>query len=136
MKYYKVVRKRESNYCSCRLGCDPKWAVEYKVGEFVSPKIGKVFIFDSLANAQAFRSGQNELIFEVEAEGVSKEGVFVDTISGFNGVNWVDMWEEFRLTKISFIDNDKAFPDGTLFADSVKLIVEKTIKPREINQYR
>ena len=113
MKFYKVVSSMRS------VTGYGKYEIEYKEGEWVKTKIGKIFVFSSLAAARAFAKNSicfgSPRIYEVEvknAEPAREIAFFTDTKSirrFWNGV-----------------ERGKAKPiDGTWLCDSVKLVKQE-----------
>lgn len=54
--YYKVVyQNRYEEYESCSVSSQSKFCLKYNIGQRVYPKVGKIFAFKSLKNAQFFQ---------------------------------------------------------------------------------
>jgi hypothetical protein len=89
-------------------------AVQYKVGEFVTPKLpnSKLMVFKYLKHAIAFKQ-EDELIFRCEVIN-PKKGKSVCWAGYFLSVK--EFWE-LNLNK-------KVAPTGTYFVDAVKLMSE------------
>lgn len=65
--YYKVVRPFNGSLLSCSI--DPSTALTYSADQWTEPVIpgSRIFVFDSLANADYFRSF-GQVIYSCEAE--------------------------------------------------------------------
>ena len=124
--YYKVVGR---DLCSCVVGqffnrSRPSFCVQYKVGEFVKPKIPhtKLMIFETYRQAQNFSSSYNR-IFKVEAKNVKRVGIFLDIWStSFN--KDISKMLKLKKQKKKYTHLMYQTIKGTLFASEIKLIRE------------
>jgi len=97
-------------YFSARTPKHTNLRLEYMLGRTTYPIIGKIFVFDSLENAQIFRGG-DEIILKGIATNVTKP-LFSCNDSSQLRYFWK---EKQNKKKMSFIDR---VIKGTLFADS------------------
>lgn len=69
--YYKVLQKDMTS--ACLWSSISKFRVEYKINQWVEPKVEgtKLFIFESLESAKNLAKGLSEDIYECIAENVS-----------------------------------------------------------------
>ena len=124
IKCYKVCRREGDKLFSAIID-DNELKIEYKINAIVRPKVGKIFAFMNLADADRFNYrylgsvGVIGVIFSCEGE-YSKEQPNVtpnprpDLIKSF----WEKrLWEE---PTWEFSPN----PDGTVFLDNIKLLEE------------
>lgn len=112
--YYKVVQYDLTSFCH-NPEFPEKFRVKYKIGEWVQPPIGKLFIFGSLDEVKKFvlLSAVRYRIFTCEAENVE-----VGKHVTYDFKRLVEFWT-------SGVDVMTAgAPSGTLYADRVKLIKE------------
>jgi len=136
---YKVVYRRNGYLYSCmRLFHEYpneeliKLRVIYRPGVRVLPKVGKLFVFDTLKNATEFFSP-----FESNIEIWSAYGE--DLVScqhlaywGFLGMDTAkDFWAWIADPERGFDGDTSSVPNGTLLASSVKLL-EKINPSREL----
>ena len=124
VRCYKVCR-REGNKLYSAIIDDDGLKLEYKINTIVRPKVGKIFAFMNLTDADRFNyrylgsAGVIGVIFSCEGE-YSKEQPNVtpnprpDLIKSFWGKR---LWEE---PTWEFSPN----PDGTIFLDNIKLLEE------------
>lgn len=106
----KVVRVEKGRFFSFSAADD--LALEYKVNEWTTPKIGKIFIFDSIESARRFcRSVTSPRFFRCEAENVTPAQ---------------SIYANFKYASMFW--NSGSWPCkppiGTLYADRVKLLEE------------
>ena len=68
--YYKVVREERGKYYSYII--DGVFELRYEIGKQTIPKIGKIFIFDTLKDAEKYVEGDSEAhkILKVRAKNV------------------------------------------------------------------
>lgn len=125
--YYKVVKPSLYNdaYQSARIHCGhPELRTIYRVGEWAtSPFEGsKLFVFDNLQSAIQFRIDYStvsvEDIFECECKGISKVGFFQRCLS----IKALKQSIKLRKQKKKWTCDNPFIPNGTAFADSVKLL--------------
>jgi hypothetical protein len=107
------------------------YGITYKIGEWVKPRIGKLFVFDTLQSAQAFEGKDiygDGRIFECE---IVESPFKLSICSKFLSID--EFWRrhtEVRETgsyDLMFTDNELELmncPLGTVMADEVKLIKE------------
>ncbi len=122
MKAYKIVKVDfDGTYKSCLGFTDLKCCVEYKVGEPVYPKIGKLFVFKR--KADAIRFGENLWIFDKEFKLFSclateaKKQIEVSYVVNDNCVR--SFWD-FTMPDCHI----KEAPTGTYCCSSVTLVKE------------
>lgn len=121
-KYYKIVKQ---DTWSSAVSSSPTLEVEYELNQWVKPRLlgSDLFIFDTLENAIkcCWNSGWSEKdIFECEALGVRKRGIFIST--------WSDSFTKKIYKAVRARTNKKKYSHivdnpivGTLFARAVKL---------------
>lgn len=136
MKYYKVVRNINNKLYSCitynwafydfildKIPDVPraKFVVEYRIGEFVSPKIeeSKLFVFLNLESAESFFCKEGRFIHDLEIYECEIDDKCEDEKSYFMG-------SLFR-AEDKFLNNinhsfDEDYIDGTVFCEKVKLL--------------
>jgi hypothetical protein len=125
-KYYKVVSKTLKSVViekeKVKLdGKDYRLRVQYKIGEFVSANVSgtKLMVFDTLENAVKFN--RNNRIFLVEVEGIASKGICLCYITCF-----LPEILKIKNRKKGYLNHwtNALPPEGTLFAEKVKLIEE------------
>jgi hypothetical protein len=117
MYYYKVVKTVGDKYYSCN---DTEHSIEYKLGEFVQPKLvgSRLFVFECIKDAKRFAYDlrvflvecTNPRQFKLRARNSLRFDIFWDCIAA-NGVGLG--YEDLGIS-----------PEGTYVCDSVKLIKE------------
>lgn len=131
-KYYKVLSVVEDKLYS--YNCSKNFtdlsnekyvgtSLEYKVGEWISPKINgsDLFIIDNIENARNL-AGHNYIIFECEAKNVKKIGIVASTF-GFLPNAFKTMLDlKLKKKKYSHLSYYNSCYKGTLFCSSLKLI--------------
>lgn len=136
MKYYKVVRKFNGKLVS--VSTYGKYQVEYKIGETTKPKIGKLFVFNSLLSARNYISNiewqhnypNDKAIFECEIRKPS----LMRYIGDYRDDDMKMFWENRNLrieqriskeyrTQFSYHIAYRS-PCGTYCASEVKLLKE------------
>lgn len=107
---------------------------EYKPGEIVKPKVGKIFAFDLLDNAKRFSHDTANFpseVWEAEAEGVEKfSPSWGDTLMMLPlriARQWWDFWAGLRVEDPEIwtslvIFTAEPFPPGTVVCDNIRLI--------------
>ncbi len=125
MKAYKIVKvDSDGTYKSCLGFTDLKCCVEYKVGEPVYPKIGKLFVFKKKADAIRFSKSFWNLnksfkLFSCLATEAKKQTEISYVVSD----NCVKSFWDFTLPDY---DIDEA-PKGTYCCSSVTLVKERKL---------
>lgn len=106
-------------YSLCR--DEPKFQVEYKIGEFVYPIFpgSKLCIFETLKQANAFAEDYRSVVFKVEVINPT-DIVF---LSGSTS-EMEDLWNRIKKDR-KFVDLLMRPPEGTLQCDAVKLVTEE-----------
>lgn len=117
MYCYKVVKTVDDKYYSCN---DTEYSIEYKLGEFVQPKLvgSKLFVFECIEDAKRFACGSRVFLaectnpqrFNLRARNHLRFDVFWGCITA-NGA--LLSYEDLGMS-----------PEGTYVCDSVKLIKE------------
>jgi hypothetical protein len=140
-KYYKVCKSVNGALVS---GWVPVWndrvSVKYQIGKWTYPKIPgtKLFVFEDKEDAKCFKGiltptsepSSSVLIFEVEAKGISRTGIFIHSARVLLLHSILSLLGKRRLNKKGYRGGHKYErytktakpPTGTLFADAVKLI--------------
>ena len=86
MQVYKLVRVIDGRFYSpIALG---DWRLEYRIGEIIRPKIGKLFVFANLEDARNYPVWFEKDIFVCEAENAEKATTIASP-------GWPEMWEAF-----------------------------------------
>lgn len=83
------------------------YQLEYNIGEWTKPKVGKIFVFDSLENAQDF-TWQGDVIFKCEAKNPTKAHYRC-----FKNNKFESFWSGYG-------NSCDDVPKGTYFADEIK----------------
>jgi hypothetical protein len=122
MKYYKVVKK---NLFS--IWAPPEFAILYKIGEWVEPKIKEfpLAVFDNFIRAKNFSYGINGYIYECEIKGRTEKPWLPASVCFFKG-DIFHMLELIAEGKPYKQFGALALPRGTITCQSVKLIKEVT----------
>lgn len=109
--YYKVVTKDLRSINSL---WSPSFVVQYRIGEWIEPPIGKLFVFRRVEDAGSFLKciSLDLLIYKCEAENPLKAIFMSEGILGIRR-----FWE-------GQIHTRTYPPVGTYFADRVKLLEE------------
>lgn len=130
--YYKVVKQEKGRYYSSSLK-GTVWMMEYKIGKWVKPQIGQIFIFDNFKKAKQFAKISQEMFFKV------RMSIFeIEVKSKVKKLNkiYFPLWDDIRLWeklwKFEKDDEDfselenavfyKDFPDGTCMVKEIKLV--------------
>lgn len=132
-RFYKVVTKdlRSISYPGSDIEC------QYKVGEFVFPKINKMMVFSSKEDSFRFlRENENCKLFECEVINPSNSGFWVSVVlfniyRHFMNDSFIPHSEVLRSIICDNSINRRKFglpPEGTIFCEGVKLIKEMVIK--------
>lgn len=129
MKAFKVVQEFDERLMSAN-SPNSVYAVEYKEGEYVEPKLNSsyLFCFKTLADAQQFMK-LNKLAFqlwECEIEKTTSKGVFVRTCDiAYAWRKIFDMMRKKKKICTDEISYDKEatenYRSGTIWAKRVKL---------------
>lgn len=86
MQVYKLVRVIDGRFYSpVALG---DWRLEYRIGEIVRPKTGKLFVFANLEDARNYPVWFERDIFVCEAENAEKA-------TRIASPGWPETWENF-----------------------------------------
>lgn len=86
MRVYKLVRVIDGRFYSpIALG---DWRLEYRIGEIIRPKIGKLFVFADLESAKNYPVWFERDIFVCEAENAVKATTIASP-------EWQETWEKF-----------------------------------------
>ena len=129
MSYYKVVSEDLKSAYVHRVGSHTnKYCIQYKIGEFVGPKVEDTYlmVFDNLCQARYFARSEvclsNEMkIFSCEV--IDPIEPLFGNCSNFGKFDTI--WNLFRSKKLVEINyNTLPFSNGTVWAKSVKLIDE------------
>ena len=129
-KYYKVVTGslKSSQVKYWWTDYREKYLVQYKIGEWVEPKVegSSLMVFSSLEDALRFVSSNvsNHKIFECEIEGAKKNGIFSGQFTKIDAL--LSECKKLKKAKKGWthLCNTTGIPKGTVFADRVKLIKE------------
>lgn len=122
-KYYKVVRSWHNKLLSCTT--HGIYECEYKLNVITKPKIGKLFVFDSLLNARNLLSSiigsqYSSFTYRVyECEITNAESIDYLPTSFDSNINW--FWEQVKSYDRKYQNNLWKSPHGTHGCDSVKL---------------
>lgn len=107
---YKVVHVARDKYVSAS-SWDEKTTIEYKIGEWVKPNFGKLFVFSELSSAVAFslKRFSKTAIFKCEVKNpeIAEEMCYYS-----NEIR--DYWRGFSVPTVKP-------PKNTVFVDEVKL---------------
>lgn len=98
------------------------FAIQYKVGEFVFPSIGKIFAFDSLKNAKKIAVHHSCQIWEAETTKIYPHIEYRLNIWDINDVNMRQFWNLPR----QMLDTVDSHCIGTVLCDDLKLIKQIT----------
>lgn len=120
---YKLVHKKDDKFFSYLGSPDTfKFSLEYKIGEWTYPKIGKLFIFDNLTEAQ-YHATSSCSIFECECINIKPSYLIIDTreLKDIDEKTLDKFW-----TINANIDYKKLAnsPYGARYCDAIKLIKE------------
>ena len=129
---YKVVIEEDGELISTIKENLGKYAVKYKLHEKVYPKVGKLFIFDTLEHAKNFLFSLN--IFKINREykifkcrykkSKYQNKFIIYDLYGLYDNDFEDFWRK----RIKYKPYDFTKPlKGTIFADWVELIEEVEI---------
>lgn len=114
--YYKVVQYTPLHLTSARAG-DFGIGLNYIPNEWTSPRIpnSKIFVFDNLEDAERFKN-EDEQIWECEVRNPRKAKYY-------SNIPHLDSFWSYSPSKRVAIykKTDSKVPDGTIFADAVKL---------------
>lgn len=128
-RYFKVVQNINGQYYSSNIMknsdffLNPKYSLEYKIGEWTKPVNGRLFVFDNLHKARYFAFGGRK-IFECQVIGVCK-----DTYYGVDYKYAQDFWTRFnnflqrkQRPKEEIYENLYRFSTPSILVKKVKLI--------------
>lgn len=117
---YKVVSVQHGILTSATLTDRNEYSIIYKIGKWTYPKIGKIFCFDNLENADNFLStSYHRQIWRAEAINTNKrEGCIPAHVYQFSSF-W-DYPEQF--IKIHYPSEMFITPEGTLTSEAIKLV--------------
>src|SRR5687768_3557854 len=119
--WYKVVHKNyiDSRYFSAMKHYVP--AVEYKLGEFVYPRIGCLYVFKELKDARRFKdNASNSYLCIYECEVIRPRKVKSLVSLGFNTITKInEFWKQKSQKKKINVEIMKA-PIGSYAVDAIK----------------
>jgi hypothetical protein len=120
---YKVVTPALKSCCASRWYLNPEdWSVQYKLNEFVRPKVknSKLFVFCDLQTAKDFMSDYSYIvarrIYKCEALNATKCLLIGDSVRTI-----LEFWK-YRGVVRKLKTSTKTPPEGTLQADAIKLL--------------
>ncbi len=116
MTVYKLVNEQlQSLYAHCF----PETALQYKIGEAVKPKIGKIFAFHSLNDARVYDLGvgHDSYLYIAEASNITTAETRMDIEDVRHTSSLVYFWEDIKRWQIG-----RGVFAGTVFCDDLKLI--------------
>lgn len=113
---YKCVRKVDNKLRSlANISQHPYYNLEYKIGEEISGKIGKLFVFDTLPNAlRHCNVSPNFAILKCKAKGCTIAPIRVPMYPAFVK----KFWENNKVTG-NFSSSGWNTPAGTLLCETV-----------------
>ena len=130
---FKVVNK---NLCSSNI--EGELAVQYKIGEWVRPKVGKLFCYDNLQEAKDFAEFNGGLVFQCDVLNPIWYSVMMLDLSQSQSPEDIKKFWEHCFGKtyrrdVKVITNLSSFPETshfllvkasqhTILADAVKLL--------------
>lgn len=116
-KYYKVVYEASSGRLLSSWTADNIFAVEYKLNEFVYPKVegSKLFVFNHFSYALGYRECSPLCLTIYECEIINPSFGEVMSASS-SSKDWMDFWR-----RINIYCTRNCLP-GTVFCDAVKLV--------------
>lgn len=119
--YYKVVNSHNK---SARWWPRNLSRIHYKINEWITPDIGKIFIFDTLKNAIEFHYGfDNEKIYKCVVKNPTKAEYYLNNSNS----SIEDFWKNYnKPTELAKINGVAEPPKGTIYCDAVKLLEEVT----------
>ena len=132
-KYYKVVLNSKGKLFSCIRDTNffggnnfkSKYAIEYKVGEWVRPNVdgSQLMVFKFLNDAKIFARNHSLYdIYKCEISGITKKSVFIRYTSLYYNMHRIrDLWKKKKNRKKINHYMDLP-PSGTIFCSAVKLI--------------
>ena len=122
MRYYKVVNQNQDSS-----SIEGDFKVHYIIGEWVEPKIGKLFVFDDLGIAQIF-AGHKYRVFECEARNAKKYNGQILKLLFPAGLEifWEHYFEKSKEERKQYVSNTilTRTPLNTVLCDAVKLTKE------------
>lgn len=97
------------------------YGIGYKLNEWVKPKIGYIFAFDTLANAKFYV--QNDSDPKVKLYKALADEVIYPDVGNDWDLNIAEYWENYAKNKITPTGwlNDK-FPNGTIWTNKLMLV--------------
>jgi len=111
---YKVLRKHNSKLYSAVI-LNSKYTIEYKKNRWIKPKIGKIFCFAALEDAERFIVDTDEVWeVKIEIENPIKVNYILDTYQ-ITDTEITMFWQKN-------IDGTHRLPEGTILADKIKLL--------------
>lgn len=119
MIYYKVLRRNEDRLFSAivgRLNGTVQFCLEYIPDEWISPSLGKIFVFSSLDNAIDFVNERYTCSFEIWECEVENPNRSVYSIPYADPHAIIKFWKNEDGLSL------KPAPEGTVFCDRVKII--------------
>lgn len=134
MTYYKVTTLRGLSICVAREHKNTPFCVQYKVGEWVEPKVigTKLFCFDQIEAAKNFGYGEAEYWFRLwECEVTNPTKTYEYYYSHVYSAHWVTILEEMLSNGITSNTYTGLWPAHTVFCDAVKLVKEIPIRWEE-----
>lgn len=129
--YYKVVRDYRGQLTSCLESFSPslkiidRFEIEYKIGDWVKPKVEKtdLMCFSSLADAISFSLTAKHLkIYECNVKNPRTKGIFIPLHDG-NFIHYIDLYIDKRIKKQKIYFPKPAYKN-VIFCSSIKLLRE------------
>lgn len=94
-------------------------AIQYKINKWVTPPIGKIFIFETKKDAIQFQLFY-EKIYKCVVKNPTKAKYYAQSCM----TCLVDFWKNYNSNKLSEMDGVGKPPKGTIYCDAIKLIEE------------